>query len=227
MLRGRFPFDQRATLAQNPTGKKLFEIMARKQSNLAVAADVHTVQQLFQLAEQVRLAWQAGIFDVLDICLAAWTLLASGTQCACSSRVLSAWQVGPHICCLKTHVDIFDTWDPSTAAQLRQLADKHGARAACSSCRILVVVRVMPVDVWSETRLRIADFLIFEDRKFADIGNTVVSQYGGGIYRMSEWSDLVNAHMVRERLPRLLAGSMRPRSPSQDACLRMEHQSCS
>ena len=80
MLRGRFPFEQRATLAQNPTGKKLFEIMARKQSNLAVAADVPTVQQLFQLAEQVRLAWQAAIFDVLDICLAAWTLLASCMQ---------------------------------------------------------------------------------------------------------------------------------------------------
>ena len=51
---GRFPFDQRATLAQNPTGKKLFEVMVRKQSNLAVAADVPTVQQLLQLAEQVK-----------------------------------------------------------------------------------------------------------------------------------------------------------------------------
>lgn len=42
-------------------------------------------------------------------------------------------QVGPHICCLKTHVDIFNTWDPSTAAQLRQLADKHGALATLTT----------------------------------------------------------------------------------------------
>lgn len=40
------------------------------------------------------------------------------------------------------------------------------------------------------------NFVLFEDRKFADIGATVQKQCSGGIYHITDWAELVTVHTV-------------------------------
>jgi uridine monophosphate synthetase len=80
-----------------------------------------------------------------------------------------ATTVGPSIVLLKTHFDIINNWDPHS-----QLGT--GAQLAALARR--------------------HGFLIFEDRKFSDIGATVQKQYTDGPGRIVEWAHITNAHIL-------------------------------
>lgn len=40
------------------------------------------------------------------------------------------------------------------------------------------------------------EFFIFEDRKFADIGNTAKLQYAEGVYHIATWADFITVHAL-------------------------------
>ncbi|MDO4224375.1 MAG: orotidine-5'-phosphate decarboxylase [Bergeyella zoohelcum] len=104
---------------------------------------------------------------LLEITIAKKSNLIASADVITTKELLDfAEKVGPNIVALKTHMDIITDFD----------FDKT----------------ILPLRDIAEKH----NFLIMEDRKFADIGNTQELQYSYGIHRISSWADLITSQVI-------------------------------
>lgn len=93
-------------------------------------------------------------------------LIASADVLTTQELLDLAEKVGPHIVALKTHMDIITDFDADNT--------------------------ILPLKDLAKKY----NFLLMEDRKFADIGNTQELQFSYGMYKISNWADFVTSHVI-------------------------------
>ncbi|WP_128330130.1 orotidine-5'-phosphate decarboxylase [Apibacter sp. HY039] len=87
--------------------------------------------------------------------------------------------------------------DVTSSAELLDLAEKTGDQVVAVKLHTDIIS-----DFSSEYVLELKNiakeknFLLFEDRKFGDIGNTQQLQFEKGIYKISEWADMITSHVI-------------------------------
>jgi len=175
--------------------------------------DVSKVQS-FISNNQITMDPPTPVVDVLSMTYSARAALAS---CAFSRLLLQLMEAKQSNLCLSADVD---SW-----ARLLQLADTIGPHIVLIKTHADSLQDYTPENVHKLQELaKKHRFYIFEDRKFADIGNTVVSQYRAGPFCISSWADVVTVHAVPG--PGVLAGLDSGKQRGDQACLVIAQMSC-
>lgn len=87
--------------------------------------------------------------------------------------------------------------DLSTAKEIIHLAEEIGSEI-CALKLHADVYEDFSTDFIQELQAlaKKHHFLIFEDRKFADIGNTQKLQFEKGIHKIANWADMITTHLI-------------------------------
>jgi len=93
-------------------------------------------------------------------------LIASADVTTTHELLALAEKVGPHVIALKTHIDIISDFDYEKT--------------------------IKPLKALAEKH----QFLLMEDRKFADIGNTQELQFTSGVFKITDWADFVTSQVI-------------------------------
>ncbi len=93
-------------------------------------------------------------------------LIASADVTTTQELLALAEKVGPHIVALKTHIDIISDFEYEKT--------------------------IVPLKEIAAKH----QFLLMEDRKFADIGNTQELQFTSGVFKITDWADFVTSQVI-------------------------------
>ncbi|PIF47365.1 orotate phosphoribosyltransferase [Chryseobacterium sp. 52] len=93
-------------------------------------------------------------------------LIASADVTTTQELLELAEKVGPHVIALKTHIDIISDFEYEKT--------------------------IVPLKALAEKH----KFLLMEDRKFADIGNTQELQFTSGVFKITDWADFVTSQVI-------------------------------
>src|SRR5690606_31963197 len=98
---------------------------------------------------------------------------------------------------LKKQSNLIASADVITSHELLKLAEEVGEHVIALKLHT-DIIKDFSFDLIDKLKLiaKEKEFLLFEDRKFADIGNTQELQFKEGIYRIADWADMVTAHVI-------------------------------